>query len=407
MFPTLTKKSNLVIGGTAIIAVVIFVAFVMNGKTVPESSNGTDGVAVTTPEAKSFWGSLFSKETPVVIPVKEVVKEVEEPVVLGTGFSADIQAALKPLWITSDITLLQGEGFFSVEDGVLYRTKLKDGVAVERGQKVATGMYEVVAQSEKMVLFTDIVKVPEGMHGPLKNDLWAIDKETGTAKKIYQDVQSANISPKGNMIAVSTASEQVHLINDNGNLLNRVGLYGASAVFSPDGSKLVYRKFIDNPPEGFPSQDFAQSALGVAVYNINTGREVQVSHFVQDYIPLTFSADGRYAYFISERDNTQALYSADLVKGGEPVLLSNPKIPIYLSEDDNLWSSDRRSTFTIGDNGEIFLVKISRDQQPISMSVVGEGLVAFPRWVVRDKLIEFKGKDGEWKTVDVSALVSK
>ncbi len=405
MFPTLTKKSNLVIGGTAIIAVVIFVAFVMNGKTVPGSSNGTDGVAATTPEAKSFWNSLFSKETPVVIPVKEVVKEVEEPVVLGAGFSADIQAALKPLWITSDITLLQGEGFFSVEDGVLYRTKLKDGVAVERGQKVATGMHMVLAQSDKMVLFTDLVKVPEGMHGPLENDLWAIDKETGTARKIYQDVQSANISPKGNMIAVSTASAQVRLIDGGGNLLNTVGFKGSSAAFSPDGNKLAYHRLPDSYTAGDMGEDPTSINNGIAVYNINTGKDFLATNSFHDYAPLTFSLDGRYVYFLSGREGN-ALWSADIVKGGEPTRL--PGVTA-LSGNSAEWSSDRRSVLSVGDEGQALLVKISNDSKSLSVHTIGDlgERSGFPRWVVQDKTVEFKGKDGEWKTVDVSALVSK
>lgn len=396
MFTSFMKnKHKLMITAGAIMVLLAVLVFAIQKSKVPENTNGSE--VATTPQSNNFWSSLFATQsvaTPSTPEVTQVPVTPPQPPV-----TTDTTQKPKKFWITSDITLLQGEGFFYVEDGVLYRTKLKDGVAVERGQKVGEGVDLLMTQNGKLALFTHTT-MSYG-EGPVKNDLWSIDKETGVARKIYQDVMYAPISPKGNMIAVSTQDARVHLIDENGNLLNKVGVYSTSAVFSPDGEKIVYRKLPDNPPESFTLGDLVTHAQGLAVYDINTGKETLVTHGVDDAWPVGFAHDGKNLYFVKD---CCSLWSADLKNGGEPVSMLDPKTPVYVNDYDAIWSSDGRSVISKTD-GEVSLLHISPSQQSASVTMLGKG--GSPRWKVQDKLIEFKGEDGTWKTVDVSQLVSK
>lgn len=287
-----------------------------------------------------------------------------------------------------------------MEDGVLYRTKLKDGVAVERGQKVGEGVEWVSSQSEKLTLF---VRKGEGSISIWDNELWAIDKELGAARKIYEDVVYSQISPRGNMLAVATNDAELHLVNENGGLLGKVGIHSTSATFSTDGNKLAYHKLADSNPQGY-EEDLYLKSQGISVYDINTGKEFLATNSPLDSRPVGISRDGKYLYFISERDQNMSLWSVNLAEKAQPVRLTDPMVKVYVNYRDAIWSSDGRSVISKTD-GEVSLVHIFSSQQSASVDILGKG--GSPRWKIQDKVIEFKGEDGTWKTVDVSALVSK
>lgn len=295
--------------------------------------------------------------------------------------------------ITSDPALLRGEGFFYVEDGVLYRNKLENGVVVEYGQKIAEGVDLTLAQNDKIALFTVKVK------NRWDNDLWTIDKEMGVAKKIYEDVATVQISPKENLLAVfQIEASEVHLIDENGNLLNKIGIHGGEIAFSNDGNKLAYHKLADN---GDSFYDLAEQAYGIAIYDIPSGREFIATDYPGDYYPVGFSSDDTYLYFISNRGD-HALWLVNL-RSSEEVQLSPPEIPVYINHNNAVWFSDRLSVIS-ETNGKISFVQIVLDQKSVVVQELGEGIS--PRWKVQDRVIEFKGKDG-WTTVDISSFLKK
>lgn len=312
------------------------------------------------------------------------------------------QKKLPKFSITNDPALLKGEGFFYVEDGVLYRRKIKDGVAAQESEKIAEGIQWVMAQSEKLTLFT--VKA-DGSSSLWNNELWLVDKETGTARKVYEDVLSAQISPQGNTLAVSQyGTEELHLIDENGNLLNKIGIHGGYAVFSPDGKKLAYHKLADTSQDGGRTS-LLENAYGISVYDMKTSTEFLATDHAGDYRPVGFSPDGTYLYFLSgsDRGDSQALWSVDLKSGGEAHRLSEEGVSVYVNHANAIWSSDRLSVVSETD-GEISLVQILPDQKSASVASLGEG--TSPRWKIQDKIIEFKGKDA-WKTVDVASFLKK
>lgn len=305
---------------------------------------------------------------------------------------------LPPFSITSDLALLRGEGFFYIEDGILYRNKLEGDIVTEQAQKIAEGAQRILAQNEKLALFN--VK-SENSHSLWDNELWVIDKESGTVRKIYEDVVSAQISPEGNMLAVfQYGTEELHLINENGNLLNKIGTHAGYGVFSGDGNQVAYHKLADVSQDG-DRTSLLENAYGIAVYNLKTGTEFLATHQPGDFYPVEFSPDGKVLYFISDRGG-HALWSVDL-QNGEESQLSKPGVPVYINHDNAIWFSNKLSAISETD-GKISLVHILPDQKSIAVQDLGEG--TSPRWKVQDRIIEFNGKDG-WTTVDIASSLKK
>lgn len=303
---------------------------------------------------------------------------------------------IHPFSITSDPTLLRGEGFFYVENGVLYRNKLENGVATEYAQKIAEGVQQTVAQNNKLALFT--VKA-DGSLSQWNNELWVVDKELGTARKIYNNIVSVQISPQDDMLAVfQYGTYEVHLIDENGNLLNKVGIHGGEIAFSADGSQLAYHKLADSAQDKY---SLAENAYGIAVYNLKTGTEFLATHSAGDFYPVEFSPDSSHLYFISDRGD-HALWSVDL-RNSEETQLSSPGVPVYINHDNAIWFSNKLSVVSETD-GKVSLVQILPNKNAVTVKDLGEG--TSPRWKIQDRVIEFKGKDG-WATVDVSSFLKK
>lgn len=392
------------IAGIVIVAITVIVFFVPR-----DMDQSTDGGVVTTPETEGSAVSRWWDEylTPRVVVQPDPSAYPKHPVVS--------EASSVPFFITSDVNLLQGEGFFYAEDGVLYRTKLENGVALMRGQKVAEGVESVATvpmiQNEKVALFTKRAGKKDSFWD---NEVWGIDKETGMVKKIAEDVYSAQFSPKGDMILVSTYdTHEVRLVDTEGNLLNKIGVHGARAAFSPDSGKIAYHKLPDNPPAGATFGELLENALGVAVYDIATGKESLVlenpdvnRYGPTDFEPLGFSKDNTFVYFISNYKgggSIRSVWSLKLDGRSEPTRLTDSSVVTHVNFSNSVWSLDRMSVVSEIDN-EVSLLRISADSVSASLEPIGTG--TSPRWKVQDKVIEFKGEQG-WEEVNVEGVASK
>lgn len=401
-----TSRTHIAVG-VFVVAVITTVVFFAFRATVPVSVPYGEITAEQSEQSvpSRWWDTYFSP--PKVVQSPDLSLYPRRP-----------EDKPKPFIITLDTALLRGESFFYMEredgfiysqSGVLYRTELQNGVAVERGKKVAEGIQRILAQDEKTLLFTRS-KIQEGGN-PFGNELWLVDKEAGIARAILLNIDFASVSSDGEKVAISTGQgggfgsslNEIRILDRTGNEIGRVGGHGSNPVFSGDGTKIAYLKMDDNQMGDMGSYAFR----GISVYDLATGKETVVSDNPEDYSPVGFSSDGSRLLFISGGGGRESLWSKKISATGSPVLISDINVSVYIN-NESVWSSDRSSIIGWSSQGQpepiISLFKISSDSTSASVEVLGKG--TSPRWKVQDKIIEFKGEQG-WEEVDVSDIVAR
>lgn len=401
-----TSRTHIAVGVFVVAAIVTAVFFAFRA-TVPVSVPYSE-IAIEQGEQSTtsrWWDTYFSP--PKVVQSPDLSLYPRRP-----------EDKPKPFIITSDSALLRGESFFYMEreegfmysqSGVLYRTKLQNGVAVERGQKVAEGIQRILAQDEKTLLFIRS-KIQEGGN-PFGNELWLVDKEAGVARAILLNIDFASVSSDEEKIAISTGQgggfgsslNEIRILDRTGNEIGRVGGHGSSPIFSGDGTKIAYLKMDDNQMGDMGSYAFR----GISVYDLATGKETVVSDNPEDYNPVGFSSDGSRLLFISGRGGRESLWSKKISATGSPALMSDTNVSVHI-DSQGPWSSDGFSVVGASSQQQsesmLSLFTISPDFTSASVEVLGKG--TSPRWKVQDKVIEFKGEQG-WEEVDVSNIVAR
>ncbi len=122
--------------------------------------------------------------------------------------------------------------------------------------------------------------------------------------------------------------------------LTNDGKFNSQPHFSPDGTKIVYTKYAVGA-EGDPN---AQS--DVFVYDLNSAREIQLTHTASSVQP-TWSPDGRRIAYGSLKGNSITIMNAD---GFNPVVVARPA-PGELQWGDYVWSHDDWIYFTVAQDG--------------------------------------------------------
>ncbi|WKZ29372.1 MAG: hypothetical protein QY323_01420 [Patescibacteria group bacterium] len=225
---------------------------------------------------------------------------------------------------------------------------------------------------------------------------------------LADDVITASQSPDGALEAVWTKNHEVLLVDPNGSVLQKIGVHGAAPIFSHDGRFVAYEKLADGSADG-AEQSLFEFALGIAVHDLQTGREYLVTNGgSDDFAPVGFSRDLSMLYFNSTRpyDDSSGNRVASLwvvnLKTGETKRLTNVDeeavrngrmIPT-ISPTTALWSSDRVTVFTSYGH-ETGVWKFALTDSSASATRIAEGDA--PQWVVPDKSISVRtlvdGKD--------------
>ncbi len=274
------------------------------------------------------------------------------------------------LTITADMEVLMGRGFFYSDNGILYkRTYLSDGTIATVSKKVAEGAIRLVDQNKHAVLFIKDLIIPiEGLSG-YKNELWYLDKKTGSVWKMFDDVsQEVDISPSGNLVVVRNTNSELLILSKEGDIVEKIGIHGGSPVFSPDESKVAYIKMSDKPISsmiGLPG-----IFQGVSVYDLLSKTDRLILPSSQklgesDWNILAWLPDGTRIYFLSEKNN--AVWSV-AVDGSDRRQETNKteqkdKTSIVLGHllfvDNNLAFGVSKGLwrFSIGNDGEFVNVK--------------------------------------------------
>lgn len=198
-----------------------------------------------------------------------------------------------------------------LEDGALYQSIPDDSNERVNRKKVAEGVERILDQKGKKALFAKENSGPKlPSEGATWPDLWITDTASGIAKKIYDGISTADISPVGDMIAVSTSEYELHLITSEGKFIKKIGIHGTEPLFSPDGNLLAYIKLNDGAVE--MGDELVQ---GLAVYNMETGRDTLIVKTVKSvkntagfdftiaegpYDTAHWSRDSKRVYFISK-----------------------------------------------------------------------------------------------------------
>lgn len=297
-----------------------------------------------------------------------------------------------PLIITKDINILKGKGFFYVENGILYKEAIAlDGALATTSQVVATGSIRLVDQSEDAVLFIKYLLI-EG-HSSV-NELWALDKMTGMVNKILDNVVQGAVSSEGNLIAVSTNDrELLVLARDGGDLVAKIGIQGASPVFSPDGKKIAYIKLKDEKIT-LGDEDMFQ---GVAIYDLATGKDDIISKAGtegKEYRITGWSPDGKRIFFPSSND---AIWSIALDGTGKRQEtnkgVESPFVSTYLSQ--LLFTDD--GTMAFGEADGVWAFRLGKNGEFLSAKKVVEGVVgniSMLSWLEKEKNINFRPYGG-------------
>jgi len=236
-------------------------------------------------------------------------------------------------------------------------------------------------------------------------DLWLFDSALSKSYMVYKDVKDADISTSGDLIAaaVDYPSNEISIVTNKGELVSKVGVHGTSPLFSADGKLLAYYKLADYG-EG---QDLFFNAKGIALYSIETGKEILVTDNSEDFSPIAFSSDLKSLYFISGRpqaDNPMnhiaSLWVVSIDGKSSPVQLTNLDglvMPPYFSKNA-LWSTDGKSVID-SDGSDVWLFSFTEANSPPTINRLSSG--SSPKWIERDHVIAFRD-GGKWHTLNIN-----
>lgn len=308
-----------------------------------------------------------------------------------------------------------------LENGALYQSRPGDpDEMVNRKKIVAEGSERILDQKNGKMLFAKAnekaSKLPS--EGPEWPNLWITDTASGTARKIYDGISTADISPAGDTIAVSTSRSELHLITSEGKFIKKIGIHGTEPVFSHDGKFLAYLKLNDGIVE--MGDDMAQ---GLAVYNLETNQDtliVKTVRSVKNTAGFNFtivenpygighwSQDSKTVYFISEfnpfKEGENALWSVR-VDGTHLRQLTNTNDPgtegsMFYS--GQLWSTD--GLIVISDIGfeemVITAYYFNKNGDFVGKKKLADGFS--PQWLTQDTLITYRTPDKRWAVLDIT-----
>lgn len=270
-----------------------------------------------------------------------------------------------PLVITKDQNVLKGKGLFYTEGGTLYKEAIAlDGTLATTSQTVAAGSVNLVDQNEDIVLFIKDITVPiEGVFG-YTNELWVLDKRTGTTKKIRGNViQEGSISPSEDIFVIRTIGNQLLVLTKDGSLIIEIPSHGISPTFSPDGKKVAYIRLKDGEIEMGDDSMFQ----GVAMYDFVSGKDSLVFKTApggNEYMITGWSPDGKRIYFPSGGST----WSVAIDGTGERWETGFP-VPNYLTH--LLFTDDGTTVF--GEAGGVWAFNLGKDGRFLDAKKVVEG----------------------------------
>lgn len=272
----------------------------------------------------------------------------------------------------------------------LYVSRPNDIREKNSRRKIADNVDHVFDQRGTKVLFGKNMELNE--QTGRRADLWVVDALTGEEKKVAEYVNEATLSPSGEMIAVDDfATGRIKLLDKDGVFVKNVGTYGGWPIFSSDDEKIVYAKLAKLTTSMFDVNS-PGNALGIAVYNLETGKETLLVSDERDGGPIAFSPDGKKLYFSSSRISGDiSLWDVDLESlkvrqltdrfapsiYKNPLISSNGKTMVSSSEDGI-------GILTFNDQGEVSSAKL-----------IPGGTDA--RWLKKDEIITYRAQGAKGK----------
>lgn len=225
--------------------------------------------------------------------------------------------------------------------------------------------------------------------------LWIIDSKTKfTAKPIVADqiVMNAQLFPNGTEILYRLYTADLFRISVTGETPTKI----ADKVLSPslisDGKRVVYQKLNPEWRPGF----YADSALGLHVLDLTTGKEDKLTNSWEDFDPR-WSDDGTQILFSSSRQpnpttpvhlasiwimdadgqNQKQITNVGQTEYG-PETLTAPSYP-------PLWSSDKRQIIYEADRAIHSIVYNPTERKMIQYKIITYG--TNPQWLENGKNI--------------------
>lgn len=277
------------------------------------------------------------------------------------------------------------------KEAVAKRFYLKDNGIYSISETL--GEKRVVNDPEMKILFDrkkGKLLVAKGWVGPENSveqsggtNLWMMDESGANATELTTgyNVVSAFMSQDGRAF-YSTKNQDLFVIDYSKlNSKKKITEKALSPNLSSDGRYLAYQKL----NHGWRPDDYTEQALGIAILDITTGNEKQISNVAEDFNPLWMpdgkrilffsrSPEGLVSFFVMDSDGTKR---AQLTNVGKKFFdeqaIGNPS-------EKPIWSSNGKYLVYESDR-VIWVLEFSRNYQKI----VSSKKVAYgrdPEWVI-------------------------
>ncbi|MDO8604748.1 MAG: hypothetical protein Q7K40_05150, partial [bacterium] len=288
------------------------------------------------------------------------------------------------------------ESAYLDDDKVIYVSRPNDLNEKTSRRKVAEGVDYIFDQNATKMLLGRKMELNE--QTGRRAELWILDISTGKEKKIADYVNEATLSPSGELIAVDDFDTgRIKLLSADGIFLKNIGTYGGLHLFSSDSKQFAYSKFSSSAL----NRDLPGDALGIATYNLETGKEVLVTNSSEDGQPVAFSTDGKKLYFFSVRTNDYPLWVVDLESRKVTQLLGNYDWRNFSPNKSVLISSNNKTMISTSDDG-VGVLTFNDKGEAISSQLIQKGIDA--RWFKEDEIITYRaqGTKGKyWEFISV------
>lgn len=255
-----------------------------------------------------------------------------------------------------------------------------------------------------------------GGNGMQGSDLVVFDPKTGKKNIIAKNVWAADYSEINDLIVTADTDNKVKLFSKSGEKKAEIGNNGSNPIISHTGNDVVYQKLADEGEDYFI---LSENAKGLALYDVESGKEKMLTDKSGDYRPIGFSIDKDYLYFNASRpyepsilgyiNIESGLYSLN-VQTGEVLRLTNADEQKVIDDGptmsfiahDAIWSSDRKIAISSTENQGTYQFKFDGKGGLENVSRISEG--TSPAWVVQDITFKVKvnaGNKTEWEEINI------
>ncbi|MBK9331463.1 MAG: PD40 domain-containing protein [Ignavibacteria bacterium] len=259
----------------------------------------------------------------------------------------------------SSTVTTRGKSFvFSNWDGSVLQVGMQYGVRYRYTQWMHDNKNIVTVSDENGSETIEIHSIKDGLKEVKKMDFFSAGI-----------IANLKVSPKENKLAVSNNRYELYLIDTDNKNFKKIARSKFERIedfcFSPDGKWIVY------------SLSDAEYLASLHLYSLDTGKSVQITPTgFRDYQP-TFDPDGRFIYFLSQREYNPvydtSYFQLGFSLGVRPYLITLKKeTPSpFTPEYEKLFPEKRKSKKSKDGKSEIHAVNIDLDG-------IYERIISFP-----------------------------